>query len=185
MRVETISTMFARSLGPELGTRMAAMFGEPAATQRSLQSFLGSVGATFPHALPQQALSAQRHPFSSGGFSSSVMQRPMGAFSQPGSQAEVRRLTESLNQLQGALTPGGSAGLAGGGGSSTEAMVAGGGANIDGMMAQAEQLMKSDNPSDQLRGQLLMTRAMRLFEMISKFLEQQSQLQAKAIQAIR
>jgi hypothetical protein len=64
-------------------------------------------------------------------------------------------------------------------------MVSKAGASIDKMMAEAEQLMASDKPSDQLKGQMLMQRAMRMFETISKMLEQRSQAQAKAIQAIK
>jgi hypothetical protein len=82
---------------------------------------------------------------------------------------------------------GSGAGAAGGSGSisSMDSMVSKAGGNIDSMMAQAEQLMASDKPSDQLKGQMMMQRAMRLFEMISKMLEQRSQAQAKAIQAIK
>jgi hypothetical protein len=73
----------------------------------------------------------------------------------------------------------------GGGISSEAAMVDKAGASIDKMMGEAEKLMASDKPSDQLKGQMLMQRAMRMFEMISKMLEQRSQAQAKAIQAIK
>jgi len=84
----------------------------------------------------------------------------------------------------GAAPTGG--GASGGSGiSSMDSMVSKAGGNIDSMMAQAEQLMASDKPSDQLKGQMMMQRAMRMFEMISKMLEQRSQAQAKAIQAIK
>jgi hypothetical protein len=75
---------------------------------------------------------------------------------------------------------GGSSGISG-----MDSMISKAGANIDSMMGQAEQLMASDKPSDQLKGQMMMQRAMRLFETISKMIEQRSQAQAKAIQAIK
>jgi flagellar basal body rod protein FlgG len=53
------------------------------------------------------------------------------------------------------------------------------------MMSQAESLMSSDKPSDQLKGQQLMQKAQRMFEMISKMMEQRSQMMSKAIQAIK
>jgi hypothetical protein len=81
---------------------------------------------------------------------------------------------------------GASGGSGGSGGiSSMDSMVSKAGASIDKMMGEAESLMASDKPSDQLKGQMMMQRAMRMFEMISKMLEQRSQAAAKAIQAIK
>ena len=53
------------------------------------------------------------------------------------------------------------------------------------MMSKAEGLLKSDKLEDQIEGQKLMSQAQRLFEMISKLIDTQSQLQSKAISAIR
>jgi hypothetical protein len=71
---------------------------------------------------------------------------------------------------------------AGGGVSSSSS---GGWGNIDSMMSQAESLMNSDKPSDQLKAQQLMQKAQRMFEMISKMMEQKSQMMSRAIQAIK
>lgn len=72
-----------------------------------------------------------------------------------------------------------------GGGGAIDNMINSAGSKIDNLMGQAEKLMASDKMSDQLKGQRMMQQAMRLFEMISKMLEQRSQMQAKAIQAIK
>jgi hypothetical protein len=95
-----------------------------------------------------------------------------------------------VGSASGGSSAGSSGGVSGGGSGSggisgTDSMVSKAGASIDKMMAEAEQLMASDKPSDQLKGQMLMQRAMRMFETISKMLEQRSQAQAKAIQAIK
>ncbi|MDX2153455.1 MAG: hypothetical protein SFV54_22110 [Bryobacteraceae bacterium] len=60
-----------------------------------------------------------------------------------------------------------------------------GAGKIDGMMSQAESLMSSDKPSDQIKGQMLMQKAMRLFEMISKMQEMRSKAQSTAIQNMK
>lgn len=127
-----------------------------------------------------------------------------GSFRNP-----IQQLTEALQKLVAALTGGkaGAAGAASGGspasssvtpsggsggsggvssaGGAIDRMIDSSGSKIDSLMGQAEKLMASDKMSDQLKGQRLMQQAMRLFEMISKMLEQRSQMQAKAIQAIK
>ena len=74
---------------------------------------------------------------------------------------------------------------ASGAGSGASSGASGGWGNIDSMMSQAESLMNSDKPSDQLKAQQLMQKAQRMFEMISKMMEQRSQMMSKAIQAIK
>jgi hypothetical protein len=56
---------------------------------------------------------------------------------------------------------------------------------LDSMFDQAEKLMQSDKPSDQLKAQMLMQKATRMYETISKMMQQRSEAQAKAIQAIK
>lgn len=79
----------------------------------------------------------------------------------------------------------GGSGSASGAGGGVSSGGSGGWGNIDSMMAQAESLMNSDKPSDQLKAQQLMQKAQRMFEMISKMMEQKSQMMSKAIQAIK
>ncbi|MDX2153454.1 MAG: hypothetical protein SFV54_22105 [Bryobacteraceae bacterium] len=69
--------------------------------------------------------------------------------------------------------------------SAGEQSIAQGASKIDGMMSQAESLMSSDKPSDQIKGQMLMQKAMRLFEMISKMQEMRSKAQSTAIQNMK
>ena len=107
-----------------------------------------------------------------------------------------RPLSDILQALQGVTQQLSSAGsssaassnAAGAGGTSATNFSSGnegGWGKIDSMMSQAEQLMNSDKPSDQLKAQQLMQKAQRMFEMISKMMEQQSQMISKAIQAIK
>ncbi|MEZ5356681.1 MAG: hypothetical protein R2762_28930 [Bryobacteraceae bacterium] len=56
---------------------------------------------------------------------------------------------------------------------------------IDSMMAEAEKLAKSKNPSDQLRAQQLMQQAQQMFQTISKMLQQMSEMFKTAIGNIR
>lgn len=79
----------------------------------------------------------------------------------------------------------GDSGSASGAGGGVSSGASGGWGNIDSMMSQAESLMNSDKPSDQLKAQQLMQKAQRMFEMISKMMEQRSQMMSKAIQAIK
>ncbi|MBL0160865.1 MAG: hypothetical protein IPP47_27845 [Bryobacterales bacterium] len=79
----------------------------------------------------------------------------------------------------------GNSGSASGAGGGVSSSSSGGWGNIDSMMSQAESLMNSDKPSDQLKAQQLMQKAQRMFEMISKMMEQRSQMMSKAIQAIK
>ncbi|MCU0227593.1 MAG: hypothetical protein MUF01_08125 [Bryobacterales bacterium] len=60
-----------------------------------------------------------------------------------------------------------------------------GGGNLDSMMSQAEKLLRSDKMEDQIKGQKMMQQAMRMFELISKLIEKQSEMQSKAIAAIK
>ncbi len=83
-----------------------------------------------------------------------------------------------------ASSTGGSASASPTGGSMSSG-ASGGWGNIDSMMSQAESLMNSDKPSDQLKAQQLMQKAQRMFEMISKMMEQRSQMMSRAIQAIK
>jgi hypothetical protein len=57
--------------------------------------------------------------------------------------------------------------------------------DIDAMMADANKLLQSDNLHDQLMGQELMSKAMNMFEAISKLIQQQADMQKSAIQNIR
>jgi hypothetical protein len=57
--------------------------------------------------------------------------------------------------------------------------------DIDAMMADANKLLQSDNLHDQLMGQELMSKAMNMFEAISKLIQQQADMQKTAIQNIR
>lgn len=68
---------------------------------------------------------------------------------------------------------------------SASAGSASGGGNIDSMMSQAEKLLRSDKMEDQLKGQKMMQQAMRMFELLSKLIEKQSEMQSKAIAAIK
>jgi hypothetical protein len=185
MKVDNVSAMFARTLGPELGPSMAAVFTNSSATGKQLQAFLGMAAGMQVQAGPQGAAPPARHPFSSTGISNEAFSRPVGTPGSPaGSMQDIKRLTSQLDQILGSLTanqPGNPIPT----GSGQAAMVASAGGNIDSMMSQAEQLLSSDKQSDQIKGQMLMQKAMRLFEMISKMMEQQSQLASKAIQAIR
>ncbi|MEZ5356683.1 MAG: hypothetical protein R2762_28940 [Bryobacteraceae bacterium] len=56
---------------------------------------------------------------------------------------------------------------------------------IDSMMAEAEKLAKSKNPSDQLRAQQLMQQAQQMFQTISKLLQQLSEMFRTAIGNIK
>ncbi len=151
---------------------------------------------------PGQAAGVPRNPLAA---LASLQAGPMGATSGRQLQGLLGELDQLIAMLSpqarggspapGAATPRGIAGAPAapvapaattGGMDKPTAMGGGGGwGNIDAMMNQANQLLQSDKQSDQLRGQMLMMKAMRLFEMISKMLEQQSQLASKAIQAIR
>ncbi|MCW5964605.1 MAG: hypothetical protein KIT83_11250 [Bryobacterales bacterium] len=83
----------------------------------------------------------------------------------------------------GSFAPAPAGGSPGGGvgGSSVPAM----GGGLDAMMAQAESLMRSDSMESQLAGQRLMSKALRMFELISKLIEKQSEMASKAIAAIK
>jgi hypothetical protein len=61
----------------------------------------------------------------------------------------------------------------------------GGGGGLDAMMSQAEALLRSDSMEAQLAGQRLMQKALRMFELISKLIEKQSEMASKAIAAIK
>jgi hypothetical protein len=82
------------------------------------------------------------------------------------------------------ISSGSGSGSASGGGS-LEDSVAAAGSKIDDMFAQAEKLMASDKPSDQLKAQMMMQKAQRMFESISKLLEQRSKAQSTAISNIK
>lgn len=79
------------------------------------------------------------------------------------------------------FTSTGGSGSAGGGGGA--APMSGGG--IDSMMSQAEGLLRSDSMEDQLKGQKMMQQALRMFELLSKLIEKQGEMQSKAIAAIK
>ncbi len=161
-----------------------------------------------------QPFAAQPLPFSSGpGGVTITIQSPLNALQQgqaaPMDMQQISKmLGDLLSKLQGLAGGGaasaatGAAGLAAGSAASSasagSAGVSGGGSaapastgnsggwgNIDSMMSQAESLMNSDKPSDQLKAQQLMQKAQRMFEMISKMMEQRSQMMSKAIQAIK
>ena len=78
---------------------------------------------------------------------------------------------------------GGFTSTAGGASSSGGISAAGGG--LDAMMSQAESLMRSDSMEAQLAGQRMMQKALRMFELISKLIEKQSEMASKAIAAIK
>ena len=59
------------------------------------------------------------------------------------------------------------------------------GGGIDSMMSQAEGLLRSDSMEDQLKGQKMMQQALRMFELLSKLIEKQGEMQSKAIAAIK
>ena len=137
-------------------------------------------------------------PFSPGGGMpglSQILQNPLGALQGLGSQ--FGQIASQLGGILGGLTgpkPGGEVDPAfrydRGGGSAPPASGGSTGglgntSNIDSMMDQANQLASSDKPSDQLKAQQLMQKAMRMFEQLSKLMENQSQMQGKAIQAMR
>ncbi|MBL0160867.1 MAG: hypothetical protein IPP47_27855 [Bryobacterales bacterium] len=162
-----------------------------------------------------QPFPAQPLPFSSGpGGVTITIQSPLNALQQgqaaPTDMQQISKLLgDLLSKLQGVAGGGaasaavGAAGLSAGsavgsavgsaasassgGGSAAPASTgnSGGWGNIDSMMSQAESLMNSDKPSDQLKAQQLMQKAQRMFEMISKMMEQRSQMMSKAIQAIK
>ncbi len=206
MRIDAIQASFVRALGPELGSQLGQTFSDPAQIEQQLGLLLAQVGMAFPKAGLQPA-AAQRRPraFSPSAASGRFGQNPLAAFNGPQAMGAagtngLKDLVGQLDQMIALLSPQASATQAAAGsapsaytaaaapvgGSEVRATGGGGGwGNIDSMMQQAEQLMQSDNQSDQLKGQMLMQRAMRLFEMISKMMEQQSQLASKAIQAIR
>jgi len=117
-----------------------------------------------------------------------------GASSNPMQQIVelLKKLLESLTggaqgaQGSGSTAPssGGTSGTGGTGGtptqgkgiadastSSMDSMVSKVGGKIDDMFAQAEKLMASDKPSDQLKAQRMMQQANRMFEMMSKMIE--------------
>lgn len=74
---------------------------------------------------------------------------------------------------------------AGGGGGVPVTGGIGGGGGLDAMMSQAEALLRSDSMEAQLAGQRLMQKALRMFELISKLIEKQSEMASKAIAAIK
>ncbi|MCU0227592.1 MAG: hypothetical protein MUF01_08120 [Bryobacterales bacterium] len=73
----------------------------------------------------------------------------------------------------------------GGGGGTAGSGAAAMGGGLDAMMAQAEALLRSDSMESQLAGQRLMAKALRMFELISKMIEKQSEMASKAIAAIK
>ncbi len=83
------------------------------------------------------------------------------------------------------------AGAAGGGftstagGASSSGGISAAGGGLDAMMSQAESLMRSDSMEAQLAGQRMMQKALRMFELISKLIEKQSEMASKAIAAIK
>jgi len=69
-------------------------------------------------------------------------------------------------------------------GSNLNNTVTSGGSQIDSLENQANSLMASNNPSDQLKGQQLEQQASRMFESLSKFLSSLSDMQRTAISNI-
>jgi hypothetical protein len=165
-----------------------------------LQDQLGQVSV-----LRQQLnISSQPMPFSAaqGSPLANAMQNPFDALG-PLKQL-LGSLMPALGKMLEALGGGGSATAAGG---STAAPSSGGGVSgsqgsggssapaiggdsqgwgaIDSMMAEAEKLAKSKNPSDQLRAQQLMNQAQQMFQTISKLLQQMSEMFKTAIGNIK
>jgi hypothetical protein len=149
-------------------------------------------------------ISSQPMPFSAaqGSPLANAMQNPFDALG-PLKQL-LGSLMPALGKMLEALGGGGSATAAGG---STAAPSSGGGVSgsqgsggssapaiggdsqgwgaIDSMMAEAEKLAKSKNPSDQLRAQQLMNQAQQMFQTISKLLQQMSEMFKTAIGNIK
>lgn len=99
---------------------------------------------------------------------------PAGGMGLPGSTAAMR----SVPAFEQTPAGGGSSGA---GGAAAPSL----GGGIDAMMSQAESLLRSDSLESQLAGQRLMSKALRMFELISKMIEKQSEMASKAIAAIK
>ena len=92
--------------------------------------------------------------------------------------------TSSSSSTGGAASSsGGASGTSGTSGSGGGGMLDGAG-SIDSKLAQGRKLSLSDNKEDNLKGQEMMQQAMRMFEMLSKLIEQMGQMIAKSIQAM-
>ncbi len=210
--IQIAMTAVGGPLGGVLGSIMGQMTGggNPAqllgSVMKAFEGIFKSGGGG--KSQMQTPFPPQPLPFSSGpGGVTITIQSPLNALQQ-GAPAGLEQISKSLgdllSKLQG-LTGGGASGAAfagagasagaslgasagaAAGGSSAPASTgnSGGWGNIDSMMSQAESLMNSDKPSDQLKAQQLMQKAQRMFEMISKMMEQRSQMMSKAIQAIK
>lgn len=124
-----------------------------------------------------QAAGAAGNGFNAGNSISQLFSGPGGGSLSGASNSGAAPSSAGWGTPSGASSPSGSSAPSGGS--------APGGGNLDSMMSQAESLLKSDKMEDQIKGQKLMQQAMRMFELISKMIEKQSEMASKAIAAIK
>ncbi|MCW5964411.1 MAG: hypothetical protein KIT83_10260 [Bryobacterales bacterium] len=169
--------------------------GPAKAQQNSLQPLMDML-RQFSELLGKLSKGAQE---SFGNLSSLASGGAMGSFSGGVAGGAIGSAGASgLGSGSGSISGGGpgassaaSAAGTGGSGSGSASGGAGasqgssGGGNIDSMMSQAEGLLRSDKMEDQLKGQKMMQQALRMFELLSKLIEKQGEMQSKAIAAIK
>ncbi len=127
----------------------------------------------------------QPMPYSQNQFNVNIGANPMGMFQGFNFSAQFGN-GSSFNFSTGGQ--GMSFGMGTGGpgmGGNLNSLVNAQGPRINSMFQQAQQLMSSDDQQSQLKGQMMMQQAMRMFENVSKAIEQVGQAQQKALQAIK
>ncbi|MBI1352766.1 MAG: hypothetical protein GC160_00360 [Acidobacteria bacterium] len=116
------------------------------------------------------AASGSSAPASTGGTGSSgSVSAPAATSSSPAASGTGSASGSGDVASSGAYEPG--QGLLSGVSSSMDSAVSAIGSKVDSMMDQAEKLMMSDKPSDQMKAQRLMQQANRIQEMFSKMME--------------
>jgi hypothetical protein len=121
-----------------------------------------------------QQYPSQPQPFSQGQFNINIGANPMGSFQ-----------GFNFNATFGMGMSGGSGFMTGGSGGGMNGLVGRQGPRIDSMFQQAQSLMGQEDMQSQLKGQMMMQQAMKMFENVSKAIEQMGQAQSKALQAIK
>jgi hypothetical protein len=200
------SLMSAKKSGGAESSSGGIDIGQLQSARQNLQAQLGQFAALRQQLSIGQdgsisiSMSAQPMPFSAapGSPMAEAMKNPLGGL---GALKDLfSKLMPALEQAIGQLS-GQSKGAASGGaassgasapsGASEGASASNGGSeilsseskwgNIDSMMAEAEKLAMSKNPSDQLKAQKMMQQAQQMFQTISKMLQQLSEMFRTAI----
>lgn len=187
----------AQLLQPQLPSMMHGLGQSAGSLQQQLVSAGASLGASSNAQLAMQfeatmdeaiRLHLSGNP-ADGQKAQSLMQQALGMTLGPQQSAPASMVPVSTGIPQrvaaGMPSPTLAPAPGGGGGSAPGVSTAAMGGGLDAMMAQAEALLRSDSMESQLAGQRLMAKALRMFELISKMIEKQSEMASKAIAAIK